>query len=795
MMGAMKVEPPPEQLSRLSPTASSTSDSGSDSGTDSDSTSEDSGDENVNPKQRNSPVPVEQPAASPKAEEETKPRWNLASYLDQNGVKSEPVPSPQVPTTSPLQNMTSNVLPLNQKRVSNRDEDSDSNDSTKDIHSVLAEIKATTTLLSSLSDSDSSTKKKYLKKRKRVPVPSVNINGNISDSDSGDEYQRTPKVHKPVNRASPKPKVVDSNSDSDVDKITLHCEDSGKTWTSIAPANLPPDKPKLSRRGRPRKQPGEKRPGRPPNSKKSAKGKVLPKPQTSDDESTAHLKHRKKQSKKDVATSSSDSDISDHGKRSYNNNNNNVESDQDSVKTSSKKYNNPTQYNKHVDSDHEDWSERKKKCYNHLFDNRENVNKAEYNKKRQKPARPTKRKGKPDLSKEMLPTTTDSDSDSDANHKRTTPIKKPPPKTPYSSPSNSDSDDKPCGSSDSDNERNCHSRLSMNMNKENKGKVESDCKAVQDKKKCDTLKKLFIQKRDSEGGKGGGKGGAKGGKGKGGVIIVDGDYERSSSSVEDETMPTTISNTSMLPISNNNETRGSTHSLSYEPIKSVKTESINSDSIRSNNANNNDPSIMVRIDLSRLHFVPKPTKTNKKRSEEMRKLGEKSDTRQDFDTSIPINGSEIKPCDNFYETKRTSSSSVIIESDSDVNNKKSKSKNNYEQSKINNKGPNKRKRQNSTSSLSSLSTVSSNVSLNSRRHEHKKDKSHKSKRRKEDKSQRNGEENFVNVPPTNHDREGGPRTPPCTTTLVNRSNNSVQVATREYHSYFERTDDQLDEEG
>lgn len=463
-MSAMKMDRPPEPMSRISPNASSTSDSGSDSGTDSDSTSEDSGDENVNQNKQRilSPVPVEQPTASPKTEEEAKPRWNLASYLDQNGVKTEPVPSPQLPITSPLQ--TSNVLSSNQKRIAslrNDDDDSEGSDSTKEFDNVLAEAKASKPepLLSSFSDSDSSTKKKYVKKRKRVPVqpPTINvINGNASDSDS-DEFERIPKVHKPVNRVSPKTKLPAESSDSD-DKITLHGPDNGKTWT-IASA-VPPDKPK-SRRGRPRKQPAnDKRPGRPPNSTKKKSEDVK----------------RKKFTKRE---SSSDSDGSVERRRlSY-------DSDRDDSSRNRKKSNYKPAI---LDSDHEDWSERKKKCYNHLFDN--NTKKIDYNNVKKRQTNRSKRKSK-DISQEMLPTTTDTDSDSESNNNR---VKKPPPIPTYDSTS-SDSDN--AGRS-SDSDRN--HRLS-NGGKD-KGKLENDCKSVQDKKKCDTLKKLFIQKRDSEGGKG-----------------------------------------------------------------------------------------------------------------------------------------------------------------------------------------------------------------------------------------------------------------------------------------------------
>lgn len=823
------MERPSEPATRLS-TASSTSDSGSDSGSDSDSSSEDSNDDNVPHKTRTSPVPVEPPAASPKAEEETKPRWNLASYLDPNGVK-EPVPSPQI-QSSPLQNMTSNILPLNSKNLSDRKknyDDSDASDSTKDLDIVLAEAIASRPepLLSSFSDSDCSTKKKSIKKRKRVPV-SVTNNDTISDSDSDEEPERTTKVHKPVNRASPRTKLADSNSDSDNEKaITLHSD--GKSRPAV-PKTVTPEKsskPK-SNRGRPRKVDGEgkSRPrGRPPNSNKprpSFSGsdeevkvkrrgrppRVKPQPPpSSSDEETKISKPlpRKKNPKQEASSSSSDSDSSNETSRK----NNKTEFDHDATKFNlpSKSFNKyaPKDKKTAVDSDHEDWSDKKMKYYNHLFDSqdRNNTNtntKMDYTKKKEKMNAALKRKGKPNpglKSMELLPTTTDTEDDSDTNKTTKKTTQKSLQRKKYRSSSNSDSDDNIDRSSGS--ERNAHCRLSMNnLNKnENKGKVEVECKAVQDKKKCDTLKKLFIQKRDSEGGKGGGKGGAKGGKGgkgKGGVIIVDGDYERSSSSLEDETMPT-ISNTSLLSPISNIETKGSTQFLSNEPIKSLKTEQINDDSFRSNATNLQ--SVMVRIDLNRLNFVPKSTK---RRSEEMRQLSELADTRQENDTKSkmknydvhsPINNSDgvrHAQCDNSSEIKRT----IVNESDSDMNNKKCKNKDSTSNEQSKNKG-HKRKRHNSTSSLSSLSTVCSTVSQQSRRRENKKDKSHKSKRRKEEKikSPKVIEDNSVNVPPTNHDREG-PKTPPSIN--VNKSQNSAQVI-REYHSYFERNDDQLDEDG
>ncbi|XP_030766748.1 suppressor protein SRP40-like [Sitophilus oryzae] len=124
-------------------------------------------------------------------------------------------------------------------------------------------------------------------------------------------------------------------------------------------------------------------------------------------------------------------------------------------------------------------------------------------------------------------------------------------------------------------------------------------KSIADKNKNNVLSKLFTPKRDTEGGgKGGGKGG-KGGKGKGGVnvIIVDGNDERTSSSVEDEAMPT-ISNTNLLsPIPTNDNKISSVQpkvklspnfqKTEESPVKAKKEA---------------DTKLLVKIDLSRLNI-------------------------------------------------------------------------------------------------------------------------------------------------------------------------------------------------
>lgn len=119
-----------------------------------------------------------------------------------------------------------------------------------------------------------------------------------------------------------------------------------------------------------------------------------------------------------------------------------------------------------------------------------------------------------------------------------------------STPSSSDSEDSNRRNQLSDTHRAPRSKLPAGTNSkfESPVKVDPEGKSVQDKKKSDTLRKLFTPKRDTEGGKGGGGKGGKGGKGKGGVnvIILDGDHERSSSSLEDEVAPAVSSNPVVL---------------------------------------------------------------------------------------------------------------------------------------------------------------------------------------------------------------------------------------------------------
>lgn len=262
------------------------------------------------------------------------------------------------------------------------------------------------------------------------------------------------------------------------------------------------------------------------------------------------------------------------------------------------------------------------------------------------------------------------------------------------------------------------------------------------------------------------------------MIIVDENYERSSSSVEDEAMPTISTNPILLsPISNNEVKRKSSELPSHssspvynDPMKCTKTE------IPINDNNTEKMSLMVKIDLNRLDLFaipalrkhiektrwlmePKRENTDKIKKENTEKIGDCGET--DFKAK------SVKDSDN--ETKKP----LPPKLEQDHSERKHKLK--------------KRKRRNSSSSISSHSTVS-NLSHSSHKKEHqiKKDKDNpKSKRRREDtevvpRSQIDNL-NLINAPPTNHEREASKTVQYAEGSLTS---NHTQPS-REYHSYFE----------
>lgn len=104
----------PESVAHASPIASSSSDSGSESSSDTDSSSDEAADDGAAAQAPaiTPPPPADVPPhSSPKPEEDTKRRWNLASYLHENSVKNEASSPP-----SPLRTINSSQLPLGSKK-------------------------------------------------------------------------------------------------------------------------------------------------------------------------------------------------------------------------------------------------------------------------------------------------------------------------------------------------------------------------------------------------------------------------------------------------------------------------------------------------------------------------------------------------------------------------------------------------------------------------------------------------------------------------------------------------------
>lgn len=798
--------PEPVAVHHQSPPASSSSDTGESSGSDSDSSSDDTGDDNppAAPSRVSPPVVPVEPAHASLKLEEAKPRWNLASYIG-NGVNKES-PNPNQRSPSPLGTITSSILPLNPKKIDGRKntDESDGSDSTKDLDRVVAEVLAAKPfpLLSSLSDSDGSDTKRKSPRRRKRPAPLVTKNAAASDSEDSDSDRDVTgrKVPKPVNRVSPIAKPVDSNLSESEPESKQFANSASDLNNPRLSAPQFPVKPK-SNRGRPRKDPEArvKKRGRPPANKPRysisgseneqpvrrrgrppLKPKPPPSPSSSEDE-------RRKPSvfgkpappppvpRQDVYSSSSDSEdpTAFRARRSSIRS----ESDRDSIKfgTSKKtKHKSTSRTEEKLRRDRngsdDEWGKKNK---SKIRDNQNNDIKQKPPDIKRKEGGPGKGRGRSNSnfkSVEYVPSGIDSDSDSGDDRKKL------PPKRSTSASSASDSDAPQRQSSDSDN--------NMQWKTEDKlgspSKLDGE-KSEQDKKKGATLRKLFVTTRASDGGKGGGKGG-KGGKGKGGVnvIILDDSnhYEHSSSSVEDDPMLKFTSNPTLLSPIPKREHPKPPPLVSKEPKPSKTAEKENS----------GKPSVIVKIDLNRLSYIPKVVK---KRSEEMRQLAQLPNTRQTVKTT-----SETKQCDSeceIVENNRTSTV-VVIESDSEYGKKwKTDSVDESVKSK-----PSKRKRRHSGSSMSSLSTISS-ISQNERRKESRKEKdNHKTKRRKEDeenvqRSQANNN-SFTNVPPTNHEREG-PRTPALPSPDCSSTGWAQNVkAPVYYYSYFERLEPSDDED-
>nr|CAD7394653.1 unnamed protein product [Timema cristinae] len=501
-------------------------------------------------------------------------------------------------------------------------------------------------------------------------------------------------------------------------------------------------------------------------------------------------------------------------------------------------------------------------------------------------------------SAEELPTTEDSDSDAEINVVSiNSPIKplarlRPHPPNPESS-------------SDSENEKSLPRRISeMEVSplrkppsapkvEESPPKLDMEGDNVQDKKKNDTLRKLFSVslKREQEGGKGGkggvygGKGGAyggKGGKGKGkggsktpGVIVVDSESVRTLSPAEEESASVlpAISPRLLSPLPSHDTTSkrvaaevspnlGLKHDSPQQPSLTSKPEPKehgpsekgkkkcveNKTSTKVANSlptlvfnDNGMPSLMCKIDLSRLSTVPA------KRGEDVRTRTELADTRQEptkrkRSRSRSAGESELVPkcdrtsdnvaegCDSVTEGEGLSAKTSKSHKKRSCAKNEERNRNNVEakdpaftinkpegdskiqtqshhhhnkSSKHSKKSSHKRERQRSVSSVSSMSTESSRRSEIGRHAEHSSGRKRKLPDQEEPlRASSQNEASLTNMPPTNHEREeiievnvdgeGGVsplqdiHTPPPSNPFVPPG---TSYPRKVYYSYFERSED------
>lgn len=292
--------------------------------------------------------------------------------------------------------------------------------------------------------------------------------------------------------------------------------------------------------------------------------------------------------------------------------------------------------------------------------------------------------------------------------------------------------------------------------------------------------------------------------GKGGVnvIIVDGDYERSSSSIEDETIPMISSNPTLLsPITTNEPKSDNIEAepkppLIHQNIKPVTPSK--TDSAISDNLDVTRQSIWVRIQLKKLNlncipalrkqFETRPWLIESKTSPKFMPKTDEYTIKDDKHSSYIDSKTNILKQTRSDEIKETKSDNVkepkndgkkLSHSEEYHRDRKHKSK--------------KRKRKNSSSSISSHSTIS-NLSQSSKHAKHltKDVEDSKTKRRKDDPESRSQTDNLnlTTTPPTNHEREASRLQ--LTKISEHISPPAKPRSNRQYRSYFEPPDEPPD---
>ncbi|XP_050307924.1 AF4/FMR2 family member lilli isoform X2 [Anthonomus grandis grandis] len=699
---------------------------------------------------------------------------------------------------------------------------------------------------SSPSDEDQLSAKRVspFKGPKPVVRPSARPKRGDSSSQSDSEalpprLPESPRVNTGINTATSK--SLNDYSDSDLDRL-------GDSFAVKTAKEVPSggDKPvKGKGRGRPRKvrpegsesETPKKQRGRPPSSGVLAGGEVKktgrrgrppkvrqsPLPSSSDDEKSVVPTRRQIKGQKQTSSSDSDCPSLSPIRRppSFR-----QEFDKDVMqhnaspikKKSSKSPRLSMESKKSKHDLDEEWSQKNKSSVKALFQDKPSDSEWDpsirrKSEKLKENTSPTRRKGQSIKSKPIV--STSESSDSDIRTKKTAGRKKR-----NSGTSNSLSEVQRIYDSDSETD------LSFKNTSGNDSLIKvDDHKSIADKKKSDTLRKLFTPKRDSEGGKGGGKGGAKGGKGGKGkagvnVIIVDGDYERTSSSVEDETMPTIPSDYNRRsPVASDDKFRLQNRTPSllepYPTETSVKSLSniqkpegssiikYNDSHVTLANKEERVPPIhpvvdgplMVRIDFNFLNVNEIPIL--RKHLESTRHWYVQPLNKENLPKTDPVVKS-LTYCE-LRETKVQHDNESSVDSIVKHEHKIAK----------------KRKRRNSNNSESSVSTVStmSNSSRNKRKekeHHNKERHRYKSKRWKDEPSQITTSQptlvqlrsqplseplHSINTPPTNHERQASPNSisykssPREPVPSPSVSVGMPQTPRREYYSYFENMEE------
>ncbi|CAH2010064.1 unnamed protein product, partial [Acanthoscelides obtectus] len=805
-----------------SPINSTSSDSGSDTGSDSESSSDESVEDNVSSVSDDRPATSTTSQPQPQSQDvstatvtgggpvdlesgKQQTRWNLGQFIQRGGDAISSTPSPLDGGKMQTSSVRTSPDSLNKRCMDDDDDDGGETSDSVNLDKAVEEAKALVALselplLSSLSDSGSDTS------ANRCIAPSAQLPTRTVDSGSDSEaLKERPKRVVPAPRATSKPTCRRSES-----------EEETVLKTSVPPGvgRVPKEKDGKGKRGRPRKnkgdgtESGKGRRGRPKAPTHATM--VALQHRTSDSESShaaasatgvfdkavPSTSRRRASQRASISMAAADLSSSDEEEQNLARRRRRQRSSgtvQSSERAESPKK--PAHRQKSLKND-------ESRMKGHLKDTDSDSDAewgVENRPKHRRKGRPPGCTKKPAAtfgalqpkSAEYVPSSVDSSSDSErgkftVKHRHIKPklsarLSDP---SPVKAPSSSDS------------ELETGKRASAKI--DSTVKVDAEVKAVADKKKSDTLRKLFTPKRDSEGGGKGGKGGGKGGKGKGGVnvIIVDGNYERSSSSVEDETDPSRVP----LPVSPLDPPKKKCFSLPPSSPCEVIQDTDDIKNVRDIKTENDTESkhmqtrlsIWVRIQLDRLDISLMPDV--RRRLEE--KVKDENFECYGDNTLLKSRSSDSPPQQSHLSTSKP----VDDPSPSPLEalSKQHKSK--------------KRKRRESASSASSLSTVASTTSKKEgkdakeeKARNGKKEKDNtRLKRRKDSKEATDAMEGKVekaeealeqrqidrltDAPATNHEREGsrtGVNGVNCRVSGQVDPHLSRPNSSREYHSYFE----------